>query len=103
MRLFDLVVEKNLETGSLHGEVHLDEAAMAPILIYPNAIIGLSDGGAHVQFQSGFGFSTPLLAEFDPDTVRHCRSKSCTTSRPAPSTSRSRPRASPRPSSMARW
>ena len=68
--LFDLVVKKNLETGSLHGEVHLDEAAMAPILIYPNAIIGLSDGGAHVQFQSGFGFSTPLLAEFDPDTVR---------------------------------
>ena len=43
---------------------------MAPILIYPNAIIGLSDGGAHVQFQSGFGFSTRLLAEFDPDTVR---------------------------------
>ena len=73
MRLFDLVVEKNLETGSLHGEVHLDEAAMAPILIYPNAIIGLSDGGAHVQFQSGFGFSTPLLAEFDPDTVRPLR------------------------------
>src|SRR6516164_7093855 len=44
--------------------------AMAPILIYPNAIIGLSDGGPHVQFQSGFGFSTRLLAEFDPDTVR---------------------------------
>ena len=43
---------------------------MAQILIYPNAIIGLSDGGAHVQLQGGFGFSTRLLAEFDPDTVR---------------------------------
>ncbi len=34
------------------------------ILNYPNAIIGLSDGGAHVQFQSGFGFSTRLLSEW---------------------------------------
>ena len=70
LQVFDLVLEKNLETESLHGEVHLDEAAMAQILIYPNAIIGLSDGGAHVQLQGGFGFSTRLLAEFDPDTVR---------------------------------
>ena len=30
----------------------------------------MSDGGGHVKFQSGFGFSTRLLAEFDPDTVR---------------------------------
>jgi len=37
---------------------------MAQLLTYPNAIIGLSDGGAHVQFQSGFGFSTRLLSEW---------------------------------------
>ena len=36
-------------------------SAVAQILTYPNAVIGLSDGGAHVQFQSGFGFSTRLL------------------------------------------
>jgi N-acyl-D-aspartate/D-glutamate deacylase len=60
----DLVVEENLDTEFLHGEINVDEAAMAKILTYPNAIIGLSDGGAHVQFQSGFGFSTRLLSEW---------------------------------------
>jgi N-acyl-D-amino-acid deacylase len=60
----DLVVEEHLDTEFLHGEINVDEAAMAQILTYPNAIIGLSDGGAHVQFQSGFGFSTRLLAEW---------------------------------------
>jgi N-acyl-D-aspartate/D-glutamate deacylase len=60
----DLVVEEHLDTEFLHGEINVDEAAMAKILTYPNAIIGLSDGGAHVQFQSGFGFSTRLLSEW---------------------------------------
>jgi N-acyl-D-aspartate/D-glutamate deacylase len=60
----DLVVEEDLDTEFLHGEINVDEAAMAQILTYPNAIIGLSDGGAHVQFQSGYGFSTRLLAEW---------------------------------------
>jgi N-acyl-D-amino-acid deacylase len=60
----DLVVEENLETAFLHGENNVDDAAVAKILNYPNAIIGLSDGGAHVQFQSGFGFSTRLLGEW---------------------------------------
>jgi N-acyl-D-amino-acid deacylase len=63
----DLVVEENLDTEFLHGEINVDEAAMAQILTYPNAIIGLSDGGAHVQFQSGFGFSTRLLSEWVRD------------------------------------
>jgi len=39
----------------------------SPRSTYPNAIIGLSDGGAHVQFQSGFGFSTRLLSEWVRD------------------------------------
>src|SRR5689334_4219548 len=52
----DLAIEENLDTEWLHGENNVDEAAVAKILTYPNAIIGLSDGGAHVQFQSGFGF-----------------------------------------------
>ena len=38
--------------------------AMAKILTHPNAIIGLSDGGAHVQFHGGYGFSTRLLGEW---------------------------------------
>jgi N-acyl-D-aspartate/D-glutamate deacylase len=60
----DLVVEEDLDTAFLHGENNVDDQAVAQILNYPNAIIGLSDGGAHVQFQSGFGFSTRLLAEW---------------------------------------
>jgi N-acyl-D-amino-acid deacylase len=60
----DLAIEENLDTEWLHGENNVDEEAVAKILTYPNAIIGLSDGGAHVQFQSGFGFSTRLLAEW---------------------------------------
>ena len=60
----DLVVEEGLDTAFLHGENNVDDEAVAAILNYPNAIIGLSDGGAHVQFQSGFGFSTRLLGEW---------------------------------------
>jgi N-acyl-D-aspartate/D-glutamate deacylase len=60
----DLAIEENLDSEWLHGEINVDDNAMAQILTYPNAIIGLSDGGAHVQFQSGFGFSTRLLAEW---------------------------------------
>ena len=63
----DLAVEENLESEWLHGENNVDEEAVAQILTYPNAIIGLSDGGAHVQFQSGFGFSTRLLSEWVRD------------------------------------
>jgi len=63
----DLAIEENLDTEWLHGEINVDDAALAQILTYPNAIIGLSDGGAHVQFQSGFGFSTRLLAEWVRD------------------------------------
>ena len=62
--LLDLVVEEDLDTAFLHGENNVDDEAVARILNYPNAIIGLSDGGAHVQFQSGFGFSTRLLSEW---------------------------------------
>jgi N-acyl-D-amino-acid deacylase len=63
----DLAVEEHLDTEWLHGEINVDDAAVAQILNYPYAIIGLSDGGAHVQFQSGFGFSTRLLSEWVRD------------------------------------
>jgi N-acyl-D-aspartate/D-glutamate deacylase len=60
----DLAVEENLDTAFLQSEVNVDEEAVAQILNYPNALIGLSDGGAHVQFQAGFGYSTRLLSEW---------------------------------------
>jgi N-acyl-D-aspartate/D-glutamate deacylase len=60
----DLAIEEHLDTEWLHGENNVDDSAVAQILTYPNAVIGLSDGGAHVQFQSGYGFSTRLLSEW---------------------------------------
>ncbi|MCZ6875872.1 MAG: amidohydrolase family protein [bacterium] len=57
----DLVVEENLRTVIRHATGNSDKDAMTQILNYPNAIIGLSDGGAHVQFHGGYGYSTNLL------------------------------------------
>src|SRR5437773_2501382 len=44
----DLVVEEKLETTFLQAENNVDVDAMKAILNFPNALIGLSDGGAHV-------------------------------------------------------
>ncbi|HEY7490167.1 MAG TPA: amidohydrolase family protein [Candidatus Tectomicrobia bacterium] len=60
----DLVVEENLDTVFLQGENNVDKEAMATILNYPKAIVGLSDGGAHVQFHGGYGYSTRLLGHW---------------------------------------
>ena len=60
----DLVVEEKLETEFMQAEINVDDEAMTKILNHPNAIIGLSDGGAHVQFHGGYGYCTRLLAEW---------------------------------------
>ena len=57
----DLVVEEGLGTTFIQGENNVDRDAVTQILNYPNAIVGLSDGGAHVQFHGGYGYSTRLL------------------------------------------
>ena len=48
----------------MQAENNIDPEAMRAILNYPNALIGLSDGGAHVQFHGGYGYSTRLLGEW---------------------------------------
>ncbi len=60
----DLVVEEKLETRFLQAENNIDDEAMTKILTYPNAIVGLGDGGAHVQFHGGYGYTTRLLGEW---------------------------------------
>jgi N-acyl-D-amino-acid deacylase len=60
----DLVVEEKLQTTFMQAENNIDIDAMRQILNFPNALIGLSDGGAHVQFHGGYGFSTRLLGEW---------------------------------------
>ncbi len=59
--LLDLVVEEKLDTVIRHVTGNSDKEAMTKILNYPRAIVGLSDGGAHVQFHGGYGYSTNLL------------------------------------------
>jgi N-acyl-D-amino-acid deacylase len=60
----DLVVEENLDTRFLQAENNIDDEAMTRILTYPNALVGLGDGGAHVQFHGGYGYTTRLLGEW---------------------------------------
>lgn len=60
----DLVVEENLDTTFLQGENNVDKEAVTKILNYDNAVVGLSDGGAHVQFHGGYGYSTRLLGHW---------------------------------------
>ncbi len=60
----DLAVEERRETRFMQAENNTDDAAMAKILTHPGAIVGLSDGGAHVQFHGGYGYSTRLLSEW---------------------------------------
>jgi N-acyl-D-amino-acid deacylase len=60
----DLAVEENLDTSFMYGENNVDQDAMTQILNYPNAFVGLSDGGAHVQFHGGYGYSTRLLGHW---------------------------------------
>jgi N-acyl-D-amino-acid deacylase len=60
----DLVVEEKLETRFLQAENNIDDEALKKILTHPNAVIGLGDGGAHVQFHGGYGYITKLLGEW---------------------------------------
>lgn len=60
----DLVVEEKLETRLLQAENNIDDEALRKILTHPNAVIGLGDGGAHVQFHGGYGYLTKLLGEW---------------------------------------
>jgi N-acyl-D-amino-acid deacylase len=60
----DLVVEEKLETRFLQAENNTDDEVLKKILTHPNAVIGLGDGGAHVQFHGGYGYLTKLLGEW---------------------------------------
>ena len=55
----DLAVEENLDTEWLHGENNVDDAAVAQILNYPNAIIGLSATAARMSSSRAASASRP--------------------------------------------
>lgn len=57
----DLAVAEDLNTVFSLGEINMDTDAVAQILGSPYAVVGLSDGGAHVQFHSNVSNPTRLL------------------------------------------
>ncbi len=57
----DLVVEEKLETGFEINQTNGDEDAVAQILSSPYTVVGLSDAGAHVVFDAGYGYCTRFL------------------------------------------
>jgi N-acyl-D-aspartate/D-glutamate deacylase len=56
-----LVVEEELNTRLAFGNRNTDREAVGQLLRSPYTVVGLSDGGAHVQFHSEVGYSTQLL------------------------------------------
>lgn len=60
----DLAVEEDLDTVFLASEINIEAEAVAAMLNSPYTVIGLSDGGAHVQFDSGACYTTRLLGEW---------------------------------------
>ena len=60
----DLALEENLETGFEINNINGDDAAVRTFLKSPYTLIGLSDAGAHVVFDAGYGFCTRLLGDW---------------------------------------
>ena len=64
----DLAVEENLETGFiLEGVANANEEAMRTLLNSPNVVMGLSDSGAHVVYDPGYGTYTYFLRRWVSD------------------------------------
>ena len=57
----DLAVEEKLNTVFALGHNNMDRDAVAEFLRSPYTVVGLSDGGAHVQYHCEVGYSTRLL------------------------------------------
>jgi N-acyl-D-aspartate/D-glutamate deacylase len=62
--LLDLTLEENLQTVFSSGPDRHDEEATAALLKSPHVLIGLSDAGAHVEFQAGYGYGTTVLGHW---------------------------------------
>ena len=60
----DLVLQEDLLTGFTNAQSGGDVDVMRTLLASPNTIIGLSDAGAHVVFDAGYGYSTLLLGRW---------------------------------------
>ncbi|MBI3744440.1 MAG: amidohydrolase family protein [Chloroflexi bacterium] len=63
--MLDLAVEENLATGfAYEGILNADDDAVTEILRHPQTIVGVSDAGAHLEFDPGTDYSTVLLSKW---------------------------------------
>ncbi len=65
--LLDLVIEEDLNTSFRNSQSGGDDGAMATMLQSPYTVIGLSDAGAHVVFEAGYGYSSIVLGHWVRD------------------------------------
>jgi N-acyl-D-amino-acid deacylase len=64
----DLSLSENLKTGfKIHDFANRDQDALATMLKHPNAVIGLSDGGAHTKLFSLGKYPVEFLAHWVRD------------------------------------
>jgi N-acyl-D-aspartate/D-glutamate deacylase len=59
----DVAVDDNLDTTFIYRQQG-DEEATATLLQSPYTLIGLSDAGAHVAFEAGYGYGTMVLSHW---------------------------------------
>ena len=60
----DLVLQEDLLTGFRNEQSGSDAGVMRTLLASPHTIIGLSDAGAHVVFDAGYGYATLVLGRW---------------------------------------
>ena len=60
----DLVLEEDLLTRFTSAQSGGDDDVMRTLLASPHTIIGLSDAGAHVVFEAGYGYATLVLGRW---------------------------------------
>ncbi len=60
----DLVLDEDLLTGFTSAQSGGDDGVMRTLLASPHTIIGLSDAGAHVVFEAGYGYATLVLGRW---------------------------------------
>ena len=63
----DLTVEERLKTWCVRNQQNNDDEAMAEILNDPHTLIGLSDAGAHVVREGGYGYAVHFLSDWVRD------------------------------------
>jgi N-acyl-D-aspartate/D-glutamate deacylase len=65
--LLDLAISEDLKTSFKNAQSGGDDGAMATMLQSPYTVLGLSDAGAHVVFEAGYGYSSIVLGHWVRD------------------------------------